>query len=98
MSGTEILSSSSSNNLTDHDLLIRLEVKVNILLEEFRRTSNGTGFPRCAERLGRLVTLEEDFKQLSSKCWWAVTTAIVSLGGLLGSLLMIALRNGLVKP
>lgn len=79
----------------DHDLLLKLIQKVDMLYEEFRRVSNGHGFPRCAERLAKLEGVKEELKVLhkridsiNSKIWWAVTTSLVSLAGMLASLLL----------
>jgi hypothetical protein len=88
--------------MSDHDLLIRLEVKINMLFEEFRRTSNGTGFPRCAERLERLESLEsslkqtrKDFESLTGKCWWAVTFAVTSLTGFASAVIVFMMKGAL---
>ena len=48
---------------SDHDLLLRLISKFDAFYDEFRRVSNGTGFPRCAERLARIEALEDDLKE-----------------------------------
>lgn len=77
----------------DHDLLVRLVNKLEMFYEEFRRVSNGSGFPRCAERLNRITTLERDLQTahkrldaLKTKLWWAVTTSLTTLVGFIASL------------
>lgn len=58
------------SDTSDHDLLVELLAKFDSFYEEFRRVSNGTGFPRCAERLARIEALEkdlEDFKKQTEK-------------------------------
>ena len=46
----------------DHDLLIKINSLLQHLNDEFRRVSNGHGFPRCAERLSRIEVVEESVK------------------------------------
>lgn len=82
------------NPSTDHDLLLELNTKFDLLYEEFRRTSNGTGFPRCVSRLERLEGLESTAKaahkrldNLNSKCWWAFTVISTSILGLIAAAL-----------
>lgn len=78
----------------DHDLLLRLIAKFDSFYEEFRRVSNGIGFPRCAERLARLEAVENDNKvlhkridDLKAKLWWAVASALAAGGGFVISIL-----------
>jgi hypothetical protein len=85
---------------TDHDLLIELRSEFKAFYEEFRRVSNGIGFPRCGERLERLKQLEEEAKVLhkriddiKSKFWWAFTVASTSILGLIITLLKGALEK-----
>lgn len=42
------------------EMLLEISAKLNNLTEEFRRVSNGTGFPRCVERVERIRRLEQD--------------------------------------
>lgn len=68
--------------MNDHDLLIEIHAQLTALTEEFRRVSNGTGFPRCAERLPRIKALEEEVKNLKAKLWWSYGLALTTLLGL----------------
>lgn len=88
----------STQNSSDHDLLLKLNTKFDMLYEEFRRTSNGTGFPRCVERLERLEQLEADnqvlhkrINDIKSKFWWAFTVAATTILGL-----VVAAMKGLL--
>ncbi len=83
-----------SNNTSDHDILIALRAELKTFYEEFRRISNGVGFPRCGERLERLKHMEEDIKvlhkridEIKSKFWWAFTAAATSILGLIFAIL-----------
>lgn len=51
------------SDTSDHDLLLRLISKFDSFYDEFRRVSNGTGFPRCAERLARIEALEKELAE-----------------------------------
>lgn len=82
------------SNADDHDLLLKLVQKVDMLYEEFRRVSNGVGFPRCAERQARIEALEKEVRlahgrvdALKNRLWWAVSTALAAFGGLILNLL-----------
>ena len=62
--------------------------------EEFRRVSNGVGFPRCAERRALLDELKEENRilhkridNLGARFWWAISTSLVTLAGFVLSLL-----------
>ena len=93
----------SSNNLpSDHDLLVKLHAKFDSLWEEFRRVSNGTGFPRCAERLGKLDNLENQCRALhkridalTSRCWWAITVAVTSMLGFISATLLYLVQGAM---
>lgn len=68
---------------TDHDLLVKLVAKFDSFYEEFRRVSNGTGFPRCAERLAHLEAAEAEIETLhgridkaNARFWWLLTFGI----------------------
>ena len=85
---------------SDHDLLLRLISKFDAFYDEFRRVSNGTGFPRCAERLAYMKALEEDLKTLKAdlealkaKLWWVVGLVITSFMGFI----VLAIKEGLSK-
>lgn len=60
------------NDQTDHDLLITIDQKLTDLNEEFRRVSNGTGFPRCEARRERLEDLEAGQRELRGQQNWLV--------------------------
>jgi hypothetical protein len=53
--------------LNDHDLLVRIDGRLEALAEEFRRAANGQGFPRCAERGETLLHLRRDLEGLRGK-------------------------------
>lgn len=85
---------------TDHDHLIALRAEFKSFYEEFRRVSNGVGFPRCGERLERLKQTEDDVKVLhkriddiKAKFWWAFTAVSASILGLIVSALKGAFIN-----
>lgn len=91
-----------STQSTDHDLLMKLNTKFDSFYEEFRRVSNGVGFPRCAERLGRLDALEEDTEtahrridDIKSKLWWAITTSIVTGVGFISSVILWLVKGAM---
>lgn len=70
---------------SDHDLLLKLHTKLDLLYEEFRRVSNGTGFPRCVERLGRLESAEKAIvaahrrlDRVQNRAWWAAGLAVTT--------------------
>lgn len=66
----------------DHDLLLKMSAQLNSFYEEFRRVSNGIGFPRCAERLARLEVVEKNHETLKARLWWVATFSISTLVGL----------------
>lgn len=58
--------SNDSQIKVDHDLLVSLNTKFDVWMDEFRRISNGVGFPRCVQREGRMAALEKD---MAEKAW-----------------------------
>jgi hypothetical protein len=57
----------------DHDLLVTLNTKFDLFMDEFRRISNGEGFPRCVQRSQRITELEKD---INGKAWREEITEI----------------------
>lgn len=80
------------SDTSDHDLLVELLAKFDSFYEEFRRVSNGTGFPRCAERLARIEALEKDLDALKARLWWAFGIIATQAVGLI----FAAIKGGLL--
>lgn len=68
----------------DHELLIRMDQKLTDLGNRFDAVSNGTGFPRCVERAGRITQVEKELGKMQDSQKWAwrtiVGTGIVLVG------------------
>ena len=80
---------------SDHDLLIALSADLKAFYEEFRRVSNGVGFPRCAERRGDIEAARKEaanahkrIDTLNARLWWAITTSIVTGTGFISSIIL----------
>ena len=50
-----------------NELLISIKVKLDNLVAELQKVSNGTGFPRCVEREQRIMRLEQDVIEMKPK-------------------------------
>ena len=91
-----------SNPANDHDLLLKLVQKVDMIYEEFRRVSNGTGFPRCAERRGEIeaskqtaASAHKRIDTLNNRLWWAITTSIVTGLGFITSIILTVVKGAM---
>jgi hypothetical protein len=67
-------------------LLIQIEQKLDNLIKAFDKVSNGTGFPRCVERLERVKRLEHDVIEIKTRkvqfdTWLMRTTWVVIIAG-----------------
>lgn len=89
---------------TDHDLLVALRSDFKAFYEEFRRISNGVGFPRCAERLARLEAVEDEngllhkrIDDLKSKLWWAVTFSVSSMVSFIAAIILTLVKGGMAN-
>jgi hypothetical protein len=66
----------------DHDLLQQVHAELCRLRIDFDKISNGTGFPRCAERAQRMDRLGERLKNVESRLLWqdrAIMGTIIAL-------------------
>lgn len=84
----------------DHDLLLQVNSKLDALTEEFRRVSNGQGFPRCADRLARLNSIEKENQTLhkridaaNARFWWLVTFSVGQLAAFVISVIKGGISN-----
>jgi len=49
------------------EAVTKIETEQRLHVDEYRRTANGKGFPRCAERLARLEALEAGLASAESR-------------------------------
>lgn len=90
------------SNQSDHDLLVALRAEFKTFYEEFRRVSNGTGFPRCVERRGELEAARKEaanahkrIDTLNTRLWWAITTSIVTGVGFISSIILWLVKGAM---
>jgi len=53
-----------STDMSDHDLLLRIDQRLQDLIKEIDKVSNGVGFPRCAERKAQIEELRSSVQWL----------------------------------
>lgn len=71
----------------DHELLIRIDEKLDGLQTQFDKVSNGTGFPRCVERNERLKAVEAAIKKQKDSQKWAWRSILTAGIGLVAKTL-----------
>jgi len=68
-------------NLDDQaELLVEIKTKLDTLIKQFEKVSNGIGFPRCAERKQQIVTLFNRIDKLENHntwLWRSLTGAVI---------------------
>ena len=52
------------------ELLVEIKTKLDTLIKQFEKVSNGIGFPRCAERGQLIETLFKRIEKLESHNTW----------------------------
>lgn len=50
--------------MSDHDLLLRIDQKLQDLIKQIDKVSNGEGFPRCAARRVQIEDLRSSVRWL----------------------------------
>lgn len=87
---------------SDHDLLIALSADLKAFYDEFRRVSNGVGFPRCAERRGEIEAARKEaadahrrIDTLNARLWWAITFSITSGLGFITTVILSLVKGAM---
>jgi len=57
------------------ELLLELKGDVKHLLEEWKKVSNGVGFPRCAERGEKIKSLQDNYRWLRNTFFGGATVS-----------------------
>ena len=52
------------------ELLVEIKTKLDTLIKQFEKVSNGVGFPRCAERKEQITTLFNRVDKLENHNTW----------------------------
>ena len=52
------------------ELLVEIKTKLDTLIKQFEKVSNGVGFPRCAERKEQITTLFNRVEKLENHNTW----------------------------
>ena len=52
------------------ELLVEIKTKLDTLIKQFEKVSNGVGFPRCAERKEQITTLFKRVDKLENHNTW----------------------------
>ena len=78
------------------NLLIEINTKLETLVKQFDKVSNGVGFPRCAERKEQLITVFRRIDKLEDTnkwLWRALAGAGISwVGSLIVGIILISIK------
>jgi hypothetical protein len=77
--------------LSDHDRLVRLQAKHEALEAEFRRVSNGVGWPRCERREERLEELGDDIRKIEERLNKGTWHFFVTIAGIVSAVVIAKL-------